>query len=125
MINKRKRHVSLFLYSFCYIISFVNSSNNRIIQNLKHIVDTALENDLYDNDLLIQQLSQILEEEEGFRIVNHTNQSIKICDIETFIDGSGDIIKDDELPPFYSNMSVITVTIVSSIFYYYNIIYQK
>ncbi len=125
MINKRKWHVSLFLHIFCYTITFINSSNNRIIENLKHIVDSAIENDLSDNDLLIQQLSQILEEEEGFRIVNHINQSIKTSDIETFIDGSGEFIDDEELPIFYSNMSIITFTIVSYGLYYYNTIYQK
>jgi hypothetical protein len=125
MINKRKLHISLFLYIFYCIIVFVNSSNNRIIENLKHIVDTALEKDLTDNEFIIQQLSQILEEEEGFRIVNHTHQSIKTSDIETFIDGSGDLIEDDELPIFYTNMSIITFTIVSYVLYYYNTIYQK
>lgn len=113
MINERKRQIYLFLWIFSYIIIFVNSSNNRIIENLKQIVDTALENDIPDNDLLIQKLSQILEEEEGFRIVNHTNQSFQNFDMNTFIDGSGDFIDDEELPIFYSNMSIFTVTIVS------------
>jgi len=113
--DKQKKMVCFFIsiYIFCYTITFINSSNNRIIENLKHIINSALENDLSDNDLLIQQLSQILEEEEGFRIINHTNQSIKTSDIETFIDGSGEFIEDEELPIFYSNMSLITFTIVS------------
>ncbi len=107
MINKS----ALFLHIYCYVIIVVNSSNHRIIENLKHIVDTAIENNLSDNDFLIEQLSKILEEEEGFRIVNHTHQTM-----ETLIDGSGDMIEYEEDPPFYVNMSIITFPIVSIIF---------
>ncbi len=124
MINKGKLHISLFLYHFCYIISAVNSSNNQIIEDLKYIVHTAIENNSSD-DLLIEQLSQILEENEGFRIVN---QSIKYFNTEIFIDGSGDWIEHDEPPPFYANMSIITFTIVSYIvflFHYYYSINQN
>jgi hypothetical protein len=112
MINKRKLQISLVLYHFWYIISVVNSSNSRIIENLKHIVHTAIENDSSD-DLLIEQLNQILEEEEGFRIVN---QSIRNFNSEIFIDGSGDWIEHEEESPFYANMSIITFTIVSYVF---------
>jgi hypothetical protein len=106
MINKRKLQISLLLY----LISLVNSSD--LIESLKHIVDNAIENDSYD-DLLLEQLTQILEEEEGFRIVN---QSTRNFNPEIFIDGSGDWIDHEEQPPFYANLSIITFTIVSYVF---------
>jgi len=96
-------------------IALTSSSNNRIVRNLKHIVDTALQQDTSDdinNDLLIEQLSQILEQEEGFRIVNRKKRFINDDQTDIF-DGSGDIIDDEDLPPFYSNMSIVTFTIVS------------
>ncbi len=99
-------------------IDLTNSSNNRIIRNLKHIVDTAFQQDTVDdinNELLIEQLSQILEQEEGFQIVDRKKRSLyPIDDDQTRIfDGSGDIVEDEDLPPFYSNMSIITFTMVS------------
>jgi len=99
-------------------IDLTNSSSNRIIRNLKHIVDTAFQQDTVDdisNELLIEQLSQILEQEEGFQIVDRKKRSLyPIDDDQTRIfDGSGDIIEDEDLPPFYSNMSIITFTMVS------------
>jgi hypothetical protein len=99
-------------------ITLTSSSNNRIVRNLKHIVNAALQQDTSDDindELLIEQLSRILEEEEGFRIVDRKQRPIdSIDDYETEIfDGSGDIIKDEPLPPVYSNMSIIAITMVS------------
>lgn len=94
-----------------------SSSNNRILRNLKQIVNTALEQDTPDdinNDLLIEQLSQILEQEEGFRIADRKQRSVYSTD-EIF-DGSGDLLEDENLPPFYSNMSINTFTLVSRFF---------
>jgi hypothetical protein len=98
-------------------IALMSSSNNRIIRNLKHIVDTALQQDTSDdinNELLIEQLSQILEQEEGFRVVDRKHRSIyPTNDDQTRIfDGSGDIIEDKDLPLFYSNTSIIAFTMV-------------
>ena len=92
----------------------INPSNDRIIENLKQIVDAAREQDLNDenyNQLLIAQLSEIIEEEEGFRIVNQT----KYFDMNSFIDGSGGLIDEEQHPIFYANMSIITIPIVSQI----------
>jgi hypothetical protein len=97
-------------------IALTSSSNNRIVRNLKHIVDTALQQDTSDdinNDLLIEQLTQILEQEEGFQIVDRKQRSIYPTD--NIYDGSGDVFEDEDedLPPFYSNMSIIQFTMVS------------
>ena len=104
------------------ILTNSTTTNNRIIQNLKHIVNTALEQDTSDdinNDLLIEQLSQILEHEEGFQIIDRKQRSLYSNNDnqrETF-DGSGDIIDDENLPPFYSNISIVAFTMVSRIFF--------
>ena len=85
-----------------------------MMKNLKQIVDVAMEHDDFIdenyNQILITQLSRIIEEEEGFQIVNQT----KYFDTNNSIDGSGDLIDNDEQPIFYANMSIITITIVSS-----------
>ena len=95
----------------CTIV-LTSSSNNRIVRDLKRIVDTALDDDTSDdinNDLLVEQLSQILEQEEGFRIVDHQQRS----DLQSnlIFDGSG----DEELPTIYTNISIIAFTTVSEI----------
>jgi hypothetical protein len=112
-------YVFLFLITINCLctIALTSSSNNRIVRDLKRIVDTALQEDASDdinNDLLIEQLSEILEQEEGFRIVDHQQRS---NDKQTMIfDGSGDdILEDKDLPPFYTNMSIIAFTMVSQI----------
>ena len=116
MINKRKLHSSLLLCFCCWLISFVNCSNNRILKGLKTIVDTASENDLSD-EYLIERLSRILEEDEGFRMVHQLNQSMQHFDLENFIDGSGELIEsEEEQPAFHANLSIITFTIVSYVF---------
>ena len=86
------------------------ATNDRIVRNLQRIVDTALQAESSDevkNEDLIKQLSAILEEEEGFRVVDRPIRSV-----ERIYDGSGDDVSDD-LPPFYTNMSIITFTMVS------------
>lgn len=115
MRNRRKWSISFFLLNLSLVIFGINASNDRIIENLKQIVDAAREQDLNDenyNQLLIAQLSEIIEEEEGFRIVNQT----KYFDQNSFIDGSGDLIDDEQQPIFYANMSIITIPLVSQIF---------
>jgi hypothetical protein len=102
--------------------SSTNNNNNRIVRNLKHIVDTAIQQDTSDdinNELLIEQLSRILEQEEGFRIVDRKQRSIIPTgdDGNMIFDGSGDIIGDGEVPTFYANMSVIALTMVRFLFY--------
>ncbi|CAF4178681.1 unnamed protein product, partial [Rotaria sp. Silwood2] len=97
--------------------SSTNNGSNRIdpiVRNLKHIVDTALQDDTsndIDNDFLIEQLSQILQQEEGFRIADRKQRSIySTGDDDTgMFDGSGDL-ESEELPPVYSNMSIVTFT---------------
>ena len=112
MINN---HTCLVLHIFCLMIIFVHSTNNRLIDNLKRLVDTAIEKNYLDensNDLLIEQLTRILEEEEGLRV---DNQTIKHVDL---VDGSGELMEDQDYPPFYANMSIITITIVSQLFFH-------
>ena len=85
------------------------TSNDRIVRNLQRIVDTALQTETSDevnNEDLIRQLTAILENEEGFRIVDRPIRSLGDNDQDIY-DGSG-----DDLPPFYSNMSIITFTMV-------------
>ncbi len=114
------------MYVFLLLIILINclctivltsSSNNRIVRDLKRIVDTALQQDTTDdinNDLLIEQLSQILEQEEGFRIVDHQQRSDEQSTM--IFDGSGDpFVEDEKLPIFYSNISIIAFTMVSEI----------
>lgn len=84
------------------------TSNERIVRNLQRIVDTALQTETSDevnNDQLVRQLTAILEDEEGFRLVDRPIRSLADNDQDIY-DGSGD------LPPFYSNMSIITFTMV-------------
>lgn len=95
-----------------------SSSNNRILRNLKRIVNTALEQETSDdinNDLLIEQLSQILEQEEGFRIADRKQRSLYTTD-EVY-DGSGDRPLDVVSPSTFSNLSIITFTLVRSFFF--------
>lgn len=97
-------------------MSMILGINERMIENLKEIIDAARERDLNDensNQFLIAQLSEIIADEEGFRIVNQT----KYFDIDTSIDGSGDLIDHDEeqQPIFYANMTIITIPFVSQI----------
>ena len=110
-------YVSLSLLTLMIIINclctigFTSSTNKRILRNLKHIVDNALEQNITDdisNDAIIEQLSQILEQEEGFRIVDREQRSI---DTRVY-DGSGDEYEDYDIPPFYLNMSIAAVTMV-------------
>ncbi|CAF3656194.1 unnamed protein product [Rotaria sp. Silwood1] len=104
----------------CTIVLTSSSTNNisnridPIVRNLKHIVDTALQDDTsndIDNKFLIEQLSRILEQEEGFRIADRKQRSIySTSDDNTRIfDGSGDL-ESEELPPVYSNMSIVAFT---------------
>jgi len=102
----------------CTIALTSSSTNNRIVRNLKRIVDTAFQQDTSDdinNELLIEQLSRILEQEEGFRIVDRKQRSIYRTGVDggRIFDGSGDIIEDVDLPPVYTNMSIVTFTLVS------------
>lgn len=92
----------------------LTTSNDRIVRNLRRIVDTALQTETSDdvnNEDLIKQLSSILEEEDGFRIVDRPIRSVNEQDQQRIYDGSGDDLPDD-LPPFYTNMSIITFTMV-------------
>ncbi|CAF3173678.1 unnamed protein product [Rotaria socialis] len=98
--------------------SSTNTNSHRIdpiVRSLKRIVDTALQEDApedIDNDSLIEQLSQILEQEEGFRIADHKPRSMYQTgeDESSVPDGSGDFIGDEKLPSFYSNMSIVAFT---------------
>lgn len=110
--------IMLIIINCLCTIVLPSSSNNRILRNLKHIVNTALEKETSDdinNEFLIEQLSQILEQEDGFRIIDRKQRSL--FDETEIFDGSGDIIEDEYLPPFYSNMSIITFTMVRDISY--------
>ncbi|UJR09447.1 hypothetical protein I4U23_013686 [Adineta vaga] len=100
-----------------------NNNNNRIdpiVRNLKHIVDSALQQDTSDdinNELLIEELSRILEREEGFRLNDRQQRSIHPIDEDQtrIFDGSGDDISEDkDLPPLYSNMTLVTITMGST-----------
>jgi hypothetical protein len=98
--------------------SSTNNKNDRIVRNLKRIVDTAFQQDTSDdinNELLIEQLSRILEQEEGFRIVDRKQRAIYRTGVDggRIFDGSGDIIEGEDLPPVYTNMSIVTFTLVS------------
>lgn len=89
-----------------------------IVRSLKRIVDKAIEektSDDIDNQSLIEQLSRILEQEEGLRIADRKPRSVyPTGDEDTSIyDGSGDLLDDEFLPPYYSNMSIIAFTMVS------------
>ncbi|CAF4939653.1 unnamed protein product [Rotaria socialis] len=94
--------------------SSTNTNSHRIdpiVRSLKRIVDTALQEDApedIDNDSLIEQLSQILEQEEGFRIADHKPRSMYQTgeDESSVPDGSGDFIGDEKLPSFYSNIEL-------------------
>lgn len=118
--------IMVIIINCLYTIALTNSSPNKqknridpIVRNLKHIVDTALQEDTSDdinNELLIEQLSRILEQEEGFRIIDRKQRSLYSTgdDQTRFFDGSGDSMEDEDIPPFYSNMSIIAFTIVSN-----------
>lgn len=104
MINKRDVQIVYF-----FILS-VQLTDQRLIDNLKYVIDTALAKNLSDEsstDLLINQLSRILEEEEGLQIVNQTVKYLNR------VDGSGEDVEDEEYPPFYTNMSIFTDPFVS------------
>lgn len=96
------------------------TSNDRIVRNIQRIVDTALQTETSDevnNEDLIRQLTAILENEEGFRIVDRPIRSVGDNN-QGIYDGSGDM--PDDLPPFNANMSIITFTMVrSSSFFFF------
>ncbi|CAF3700839.1 unnamed protein product [Adineta steineri] len=101
------------LCTIAFISSSTNNENNRIdpiVRNLKHIVDTALQQDTFDdinNELLIEQLSHIIEQQEGLTIIDRKQRSI---DETSIYDGSGDLFDDGDLPVFTGNLSVVTIT---------------
>jgi hypothetical protein len=110
---------SYFLILLLSMVIAVHSSHDRVVQQLRRMITTALDDDLNDdtNDTLVEQLSQILRDEEGFRLVNRERRSIPADEFDrTFVDGSGDPLEDEESPhpPFYSNMSIIAFTLVGS-----------
>ncbi|CAF1449860.1 unnamed protein product [Rotaria magnacalcarata] len=98
--------------------SSTNTNSNRIdpiVRSLKRIVDTALQEDTPEdigNEYLIEQLSRILEQEEGFRIADRKSRSIYPIDEDesSVPDGSGYIGDDKNLPSFYPNMSIVAFT---------------
>lgn len=86
-----------------------------MLDNLQHLVDTAFEHETPDDSLWLAQLSRLLEDEEGFRLVDAERRAIFSSDDQRHVfDGSGEMIDEEDLPPIYSNMSVIAVTLVSS-----------
>ena len=114
----------IIIYGLCTLVLMSSSTNNNndqldpIVRNLKHIVDTAFQQDASEdlnNELLIGQLSRILEQQEGFRLNDRQKRSMyPIGEDETPIfDGSGDVLENKDLPPFYSNMTLVTITMVS------------
>jgi len=106
MINKRD------LLIFYVLINSIQLTNNRLIDNLKQIIDSTIAKNLSDEnstDLLIEELTKILEEEDGLQIFNQTMKN------SDRVDGSGEYIDDTEYPPIYVNMSIFTYTIVSYI----------
>jgi hypothetical protein len=101
----------------------IHASNDRIVQQLQHMIHTALEDDRIDdnNGLLVEELSRILQDDEGFRMVNdRERRSMSDDDIDptlnSYVDGSGDLADPDEHSPFYSNMSIIAFTMVKVLF---------
>ncbi|CAF2003502.1 unnamed protein product, partial [Rotaria magnacalcarata] len=60
------------------------------------------------NEYLIEQLSRILEQEEGFRIADRKSRSIYPIDEDesSVPDGSGYIGDDKNLPSFYPNIEL-------------------
>ncbi|CAF1148680.1 unnamed protein product [Rotaria sordida] len=105
------------LYTIVLTRSSTNNDSNRIdpiVRNIKHIVDEALQDDTsndIDNEFLIEQLSRILEQEEGFRLDDRKQRSIYSTNNDEIgiFDGSGDL-ESEELPPVYSNMSIVAFT---------------
>ena len=119
----------IIIYGLCTFVLMSSSTNNNnnndrldpIVRNLKHIVDTALQQDASEdlnNELLIEQLSRILEEEEGFRLNDRHKRSIYPIgqDETTIFDGSGDALESKDLPPLYPNMTLVTMTMVSFVY---------
>ena len=85
-------------------------SNNRILNNLKAIVNQALEQDTSD-ELLVEQLNHLLEKEEGFRVIERSERSIDDNDRIDSIDGSG----DRPLEIVYSNPKIVAITLVKNV----------
>ena len=108
MSNESKRTLLIFYV----LINSIQLTNNRLIDNLKQIIDSTIAKNLSDEnstDLLIEELTKILEEEDGLQIFNQTMKN------SDRVDGSGEYIDDTEYPPIYVNMSIFTYTIVSYI----------
>lgn len=110
---------SYFLIALCSaVLITVQSSNDRVVQQLRRMISTALDDELNDetNDTFVEQLSQILGDEEGFRLVNRERRSMPTDEF----DGSGDPLDDEESPPpFYSNMSIIAFTMVKFLCFFH------
>ena len=98
--------------------SSVNNENEPIVRNLKHIIDTTLQQNTFNDELLVEQLSRIIEQEESFNVVDRKKRSVYSYDDNSdgtsIFDGSGDSISNEVVPPFYSNMSITTITMVSN-----------
>ena len=86
----------------------LDNPRRSMLDNLQHLVDTAFDNETADDRLWLEQLSRLLEDEEGFRLVEDADPHRRV------FDGSGEMMDEEDLPPVYSNMSVIAFTLVSS-----------
>ena len=116
---------SYFLLLLCSAVVITgHSSNDRVVQQLRRMISTALDDELNDdtNETFVEQLSQILRDEEGFRLVNRERRSMPTDEFDrTFVDGSGDALDDEEPPPppFFSNMSIVAFTMVKFLCFFH------
>jgi hypothetical protein len=93
------------------------TSIESVIGQLQHMIDHAFQQETINDQALMDHLHRVLQDEDGFRIVD--NQLRALTEHESmnmpYVDGSGDIFDETSLGPVYSNMSVVTFTMVSKL----------
>lgn len=99
-------------------------SASRLTEHIEHLVHTELDDDYENDENFIRKLVQVLGD-EGLDLNHRQRRSAKDNDyndnedyqmnqnFSPYVDGSGDEIEHENVPPFYSNMSIVSFTIVS------------
>lgn len=62
------------------------------------------------NQIFLEQLNELLQNDEGFEIIPDRERR-SIDDQAFIVDGSGDF-SDEEIPPVFTNLSIVAITMV-------------
>ena len=104
---------AVFLVVFVYATIVGHSSaNHALVRTLRRLIDEHLSEE--NNDVLVEQLSRILQDEDGYRLADRHRRATDLdaASSETSMDGSGDLYEPESDTPFPFNISVVAFTMV-------------